>query len=143
MKILLTALFCATLLTLTACTSLPQGPVPHAANTQNAAEVYIVRGNDSAILGLVPLNVTFDGVVIAKLGSNEFVHFTADYGFHSIGISDHASEWPLEKGRTHYFVIEVSSSEFGFALSSIGGNKALKLLSEARDATRTTAVFDK
>lgn len=143
MKKLIAPLICLALLTLTACSSLPQGPVPMAANAQNAAEVYIVRGSDSALLGLVSLNVTFDGAVIAKLGSNEYVRFTADYGFHTIGISDHAREWPLEKGRTHYFVIEVSGSEFGFALSSVSGDKALKLLSEARDVTETTAVFDR
>ena len=117
------------ILFLTGCmSSIPDGPLPYASNARDAAQVYILRSDEGVFWAVLPLNVTFDNHVIARLGTGEFVKFTVDYGFHDVGVSNHTIQFPFERGRTYHFIIAPDDSAFGFGISLLGPEQAQRLL---------------
>lgn len=122
------------LLALTGCaSSFPDGPLPYATNDRDAARVYILRSDEGVFWAVLPLNVTFDSHVIARLGTGEYVNFSVDYGFHDLGISDHTIQFPFERGRTYYFIIAPDESAFGFGITLLGPEQSQRLLQTYQD----------
>lgn len=132
--ILLLVLLC--LLAVGCSRNIPEGPLPQATMAQDAAEVYVLRSTDGVFWTLMPLNITFDNHIIARLGTGEYVRFSTNYGFHDIGISDQVIQFPFERGRTYYFMAAPDDSSFGFGLSLLGEDQARRLLETYADVNK-------
>jgi hypothetical protein len=87
-----------------------------------AAEVFIIRNNNLAGLGF-SLKVVFDDQTIARLRAGEHIHFFAQPGFHSLGISEPEQTVAFEKGHRYYFLISADYTQFGFEIERIGDLK--------------------
>lgn len=136
MKKLLLLLVVLSLLVMAGCNrNMPRGPLPQAEMTANAATVYVFRSTDGVFWTLMPLNITVDGYIVAKLGTGQYVRFTLDYGFHDVGISDEILQFPFEQNKTYYFMAAPDDSPFGFGLTRLGDVAALKLLQSYKDVT--------
>lgn len=123
--ILLAGLLC---IIFTGCSrNIPEGGIPQATNARDAAEVYVFRHSDGVFWALMPLNITFDNKIIARLGTGEYVRFSTDYGFHDIGISDQTIRFPFERGVTYYFLAAPDDSPFGFGISRLGEEAGQRL----------------
>lgn len=107
--------------------NIPEGPLPQASNQQDAAEVYVFRDTDGVFWALMPLNITFDHHIIARLSTGEYVRFNTNYGFHDIGISDQTIQFPFERGKTYYFLVAPDDSPFGFGISRLGEEAGQRL----------------
>lgn len=132
-------LFLSLLLCVTACgcsRNIPEGPLPQATLVQDAAEIYVLRSADGVFWALMPLNITFDNYIVARLGTGEYVRFTADYGFHDIGISDQTIQFPFERGKTYYFIAAPDDSAFGFGISRLGDAQAQLLIQAYQDISK-------
>lgn len=116
--------------------NIPEGALPQATLQQDAAEIYVLRSTDGVFWALMPLNITFDNYIIARLGTGEYVHFTANYGFHDIGISDQTIQFPFERGQTYYFIAAPDDSPFGFGISRLGEAQGQQLIKAYKDISR-------
>lgn len=115
--------------------NIPEGPLPQATIQRDAAEIYVLRSTDGVFWALMPLNITFDGYIIAQLGTGEYVRFTANYGFHDIGISDQTIQFPFERNKTYYFIAAPDDSPFGFGISRLGDAQAQQLIKAYKDVS--------
>ena len=132
--LLFLALLC---LLCTACNrNIPEGSLPYATNQQDAAEIYVLRSTDGVFWARMPLNITFNNHIIARLGTGEDVHFTANYGFHDLGISDQIIQFPFERGRTYYFLAAPDDSAFGFGLTVLSENAGRQLVQRYSDVNK-------
>lgn len=137
MKKLLLFLSLLACITICGCTrNIPEGALPQANLPQNAAEIYILRSTDGVFWALLPLHITFDNHIIARLGTGEYVRFTTDYGFHDIGISDQTLQFPFERGKTYYFIAAPDDSSFGFGLSRLGEAQGQHLIKVYKDVSK-------
>lgn len=115
--------------------NMPKGPLPQAAIEHEAATVHVLRSTDGVFWALMPLNITVDGYIVARLGTGQYVRFTLDYGFHDVGISDQIMQFPFEKGKTYYFLAQPDDSSFGFGLTRLDDTRALKLMQTYKNVT--------
>lgn len=137
MKKLLLLLSLSACIIIFGCTrNIPEGALPQADLSQNAAEIYVLRSTDGVFWALLPLNITFDNYIVARLGTGEYVHFTANYGFHDIGISDQTLQFPFERGKTYYFLAAPDDSPFGFGISRMGDTQGQRLIKMYKDVSK-------
>jgi hypothetical protein len=104
---------------------------PTAADTANAAHVYIIRDNNLVGWGF-SLKVALDDAIIARLRSGEYVSFYVKPGFHSVGISEPTLTVPFAKGEKYYFLIGADYSRFGFEIQRIGNEKGKQWLAKTK-----------
>lgn len=137
MKKLLLLLSLSACIIIIGCTrNIPKGDLPQADLPQNAAEIYVLRSTDGVFWALLPLNITFDNYIVARLGTGEYVRFTANYGFHDIGISDQTIEFPFERDKTYYFLAAPDDSSFGFGISRLGDTQGQHLIKIYKDVSK-------
>lgn len=137
MKKLLLLLSLSACIIIFGCTrNLPEGALPQADSPQNAAEIYVLRSTDGVFWALLPLNITFDNYIVARLGTGEYVRFDANYGFHDIGISDQTIQFPFERGKTYYFLAAPDGSSFGFGISRLGDAQGQHLIKIYKDVSK-------
>ena len=116
---------------LAACTSGKTEFFPRQANSEDAAEVTVIRQRRMIGLGF-SMKVLFNDDVIARLKANQYVTFYVNPGVHTIGIPNSQLTVALERGRKHFFAIETDSSQFGFEIERISERKAVKWMETAR-----------
>jgi hypothetical protein len=95
---------------------------PDTGQTEDAAEVFIIRNNNLLGMGY-SLKVQFDENVIARLRAGEHVSFFIEPGFHSVGTSDATITVPFATGQKYYFLISAQYSQFGFEIERISSLK--------------------
>ena len=95
---------------------------PDAGQTEDAAEVFIIRNNNLLGMGF-SLKVQFDENVIARLRAGEHISFFTEPGFHSVGTSDTTIKVPFAAGQKYYFLISAQYSQFGFEIERISSLK--------------------
>lgn len=95
---------------------------PDTGQTEDSAEIFIIRNNNLLGMGF-SLKVIFDDNVIARLRTGEHVSFFTEPGFHSVGTSDATISVPFATGQKYYFLISAQYSQFGFEIERISSLK--------------------
>ena len=95
---------------------------PDVRQTEDAAEVFIIRNNNLLGMG-ISLKVLFDKNVIARIRAGEHVSFFIEPGFHAVGTSDTTLTVPFAAGHKYYFLISAQYSQFGFEFERISSLK--------------------
>ena len=104
---------------------------PTVADTDDAAQVFVIRDNNLMGWGF-SLKVALNEHIIARLRSGEYVSFYVMPGFHSIGISEPSLTVPFAKGQKYYFLIGADYSQFGFEIQRIGNEKGERWLAKTK-----------
>jgi hypothetical protein len=104
---------------------------PTVADTDDAAQVYVIRDNNLMGWGF-SLKVALDDSIIARLRSGEYVSFFVIPGFHSVGITEPTLTVPFAKGEKYYFLIGADYSKFGFDIQRIGNEKGQMWLAKTK-----------
>ena len=116
---------------LTACTSGKTAFFPSQGQSENVAEVTVIRQKRMFGMGF-SMKVLLDDQVIARLKANQYVTFFVNPGVHNIGIPNSHLTVALERGRRHFFAIQTDSSQFGFEIERISERKATSWMANAR-----------
>jgi hypothetical protein len=115
----------------TACSHGKTANFPNLGQSAETAEIVIIRNNNLLGWGF-SVKVYYDEMVIANLRAGEHLSFFVEPGFHSVGTSDTRISVPLNAGQTHYFLISADSTQFGFEISRISGEKGENWLNKTR-----------
>ena len=105
---------------------LPESPLLDS----QATKVNIIRENRFFGFGL-PLTVWFDEAVLCKLRAGEYVTFKADPGFHTLGLSASTITSSFVPNRVYYFLIKMSSDNYGFEIERIDDTMGNRLISRS------------
>ncbi len=116
---------------LVACTSGKTEFFPSQGYSADAAEVTVIRQGGMFGMGF-SMQVLWDGEVIARLKTGQYLTFYVDPGVHKIGIQKSTITVMLERARKHYFAIKTDSSQFGFEIERISENKATSWMAQAQ-----------
>jgi hypothetical protein len=100
-------------------------PTPSATN---ASQVTIIRESPFFHFG-IPLTVVLDDAIICKLRAGEYVTFTIEPGFHTLGLSESALMVPFATKQNYYFLIKTSPDKFGFEIERIDDGIGVYLIS--------------
>lgn len=116
---------------LAACTSGKTEYFPSQGYSADVAEVTVIREKRMFGLGF-SMQVLLDGQVIARLKAGQYVTFYTDPGFRTIGIPESNITAALERGRKHFFVIKIDSSQFGFEIERVSEAKAASWMAKSK-----------
>jgi hypothetical protein len=73
--------------------------------------------------------VVLDDAIICKLRAGEYVTFTIEPGFHTLGLSESTLMAPFSTKQNHYFLIKTSPDNFGFEIERIDDGIGVYLIS--------------
>jgi hypothetical protein len=96
---------------------------PETGNATEAARVVVIRSDELVGWGFSQ-KLILDGTVIAGLQAGEYVTFFVEPGFHTLGVGEDTITMPFRQGETHYFLIRVAYSSFGFDFGRIDKQQA-------------------
>ncbi len=104
---------------------------PEAPQTEDAAEVTIIRNNNLLGMG-ISIKVYFNEKVIARLRSGEHVSFLIEPGLHSVGTADTKITVPCGTGQKYYFLLSAQYSQFGWEIERIGNAKGEEWIAKTK-----------
>ena len=104
---------------------------PQTGSSTESAEVVVIRSDELVGWGFSQ-KLILDGNVIAGLRAGEYVTFFVTPGFHTLGVGEDSITMPFRQGQTHYFLIRVSYSSFGFDFSRIDKQRAAYWMARAK-----------
>lgn len=104
---------------------------PPAAESSDAAEVFIIRNNNLFGWGF-SLNVIYDDAVIAHIRAGEYISFLVEPGIHRVGVSESEILVPCAPGQKYYFLISADYTKFGFEIERISNPKGENWIAKTR-----------
>jgi len=117
------------IVTIIACAHGKTDQFPDLVASPGTARVHVIRNINLWGKGF-SLELSLDGVVIAKLRSGEHVSFSVAPGFHSLGVGESSSRAAFEKGKSYYFLISADYSDFGFYIERMDERKGQAWLNQ-------------
>jgi hypothetical protein len=110
-------------LTLLSCAHGKTDSFPATGSPTESARVVVIRSDELVGWGFSQ-KIILDGTVIAGLQAGEYVTFFVEPGFHTLGVGEDTITMPFRQGQTHYFLIRVAYSSFGFDFDRIDNRRA-------------------
>ena len=104
---------------------------PTTGNPMESARIVVIRSDELVGWGFSQ-KLILDGTVIARLKAGEYVTFFVEPGFHTLGVGEDTITMPFRQGQTHYFLIRVAYSSFGFDFSRIDRQQAAYWMAQAK-----------
>ena len=104
---------------------------PATGNPTESARIVVIRSDELVGWGFSQ-KLILDGTVIARLKAGEYVTFFVEPGFHTLGVGEDTITMPFRQGQTHYFLIRVAYSSFGFEFSRIDRQQAAYWMAQAK-----------
>ncbi len=104
---------------------------PAGGTVTDSAKVVVIRSDELVGWGFSQ-KVILDGEVIVGLKAGEYVTFFLEPGFHTLGVGEDAITMPFRQGQTHYFLIRVSYSSFGFDFNRVDEQRARYWMARAK-----------
>jgi hypothetical protein len=117
--------------TLLSCAHGKTDSFPQTGNATEEARVVVIRSDELIGWGFSQ-KLILDGTVIAGLQAGEYVIFFVEPGFHTLSVGQDTTTMPFRQGQTHYFLIRVAYSSFGFELNRIDKQQAAYWMARAK-----------